>query len=234
MIDEIRHMIELQKYWDNVVRAEKEIESAENEIKKSEKEIEIKKSGFNELKTRIKNLKSAVNRNEVLLLELAGKENDLAEKSNSAQNEKQMNAFNSEIETIRKNKNTIEEETFTQMSDLENLNSESADLESKMPQEIADIEKHVLMMTERIERFKEIAEKNRKAVDDNSDLLSGQVKSKFLKLLNSSNRKAIVVIEKNACGGCRNVLPVNDVNDLGDNKKLISCQNCGKFLYREN
>ncbi len=233
MIDEISKMIELQKYWDVVVRAEKEIESAEKEISNSKNDIKNINAKHSELKNRIKTLKAELNGKDIELGRLAEKENDLAAKRESAQNEKQLKAFNNEIDAIKESKNSIEEATFQQMNDLEIFTSDLEKMEKLLPEETANLKEKIQMMTERISRFLETKEKNNNLLNENSVQFSGPVKSKFMKLLNSANKKAIVAIEKNTCSGCRNVLPVNDINELGDNLKLVSCQNCGKFIYRE-
>ncbi|HAA14158.1 MAG TPA: hypothetical protein DCE41_21670 [Cytophagales bacterium] len=47
---------------------------------------------------------------------------------------------------------------------------------------------------------------------------------------NARNGLAVVSVERDACGGCFNVVPPQRQADIRDKKKLIVCEHCGRIL----
>ncbi len=47
---------------------------------------------------------------------------------------------------------------------------------------------------------------------------------------NSKNGLAVVVVERDACGGCFNKIPPQRQLDIRTNKKIIVCEHCGRIL----
>jgi len=47
---------------------------------------------------------------------------------------------------------------------------------------------------------------------------------------NAKNGLAVVIVKRNACGGCFNTVPPQRQADIKDRKKLIVCEHCGRVL----
>ena len=47
---------------------------------------------------------------------------------------------------------------------------------------------------------------------------------------NARNGLAVVVVERNACGGCFNKIPPQRQLDIRLHKKIIICEHCGRIL----
>jgi predicted nucleic acid-binding Zn-ribbon protein len=47
---------------------------------------------------------------------------------------------------------------------------------------------------------------------------------------NSSNGLAVVMVKRDACGGCFNIVPPQRQVDIREKKKLIVCEHCGRIL----
>lgn len=50
---------------------------------------------------------------------------------------------------------------------------------------------------------------------------------------NAKNGLAVVVIERNACGGCFNSIPPQMQADIRQRKKIIVCEHCGRIMVDE-
>jgi len=48
--------------------------------------------------------------------------------------------------------------------------------------------------------------------------------------LNARNGLAVVSVQRNACGGCFNMVPPQRQADIREKKKLIVCEHCGRIL----
>jgi len=47
---------------------------------------------------------------------------------------------------------------------------------------------------------------------------------------NTRNGLAVVAVERDACGGCFNKIPPQTQMDIGQHKKIIVCEHCGRIL----
>lgn len=47
---------------------------------------------------------------------------------------------------------------------------------------------------------------------------------------NAKNGLAVVSVERNACGGCFNIVPPQRQADIRERKKIIVCEHCGRIL----
>ena len=47
---------------------------------------------------------------------------------------------------------------------------------------------------------------------------------------NARNGLAVVLVKRDACGGCFNTVPPQRQADIKDRKKLIVCEHCGRIL----
>ena len=48
------------------------------------------------------------------------------------------------------------------------------------------------------------------------------------------NGLAVVMTDRNACGGCFSIIPPQVHIELNQKRKLIHCENCGRILVNES
>jgi hypothetical protein len=52
----------------------------------------------------------------------------------------------------------------------------------------------------------------------------------YMRIRKALNGKAVVTLTRAACSGCHNVVPPQRQIEIRSNKKLYSCESCGRIL----
>ena len=108
-----------------------------------------------------------------------------------------------EIEVVKANLEERKKDLASKKEELDTLIAESEEDEKKLS-------------TERAKASKNIEERLLLAYDRLRD--------------NAKNGLAVVSVERNACGGCFNIVPPQRQADIKERKKIIVCEHCGKIL----
>lgn len=233
MNKDITIMIELQKFWDNILRGKTEIEKSnksilywKDQLKKNSDEILI-------LETNIKNIKIRIKEKENELAEKDAQIKKLEKRKDVIKNEKEVIALEHEFSKVKSDKDTLEDELINlfdlikqKEDELKILQAESIESEKQSLSDIQGLE-------ERIIRFQESINENQNKFDDKVDQLSPVVKTKFMKLTKSHNGIAVSKIDGEICGACNFQVPFNLIQDALKESKIVNCTNCGRFLYKE-
>jgi hypothetical protein len=161
---------------------------------------------------------------EVLLEKLQTKRFDV-------QSSRELKAIETEIETASAKKGTLEETVLSLMDSIA-AREESLALSAKelVVKEAAAVEK-TAVMKERISRFESITAENEAAYKEGLETLPSKTRSRFGKMVTSSDGKGIVPVEGENCGGCRFSIPFDVRCDASKGDLSMSCPHCGKYIY---
>ncbi|MDY6933513.1 MAG: C4-type zinc ribbon domain-containing protein [Spirochaetota bacterium] len=227
-------MIELQKFWDNIIVSEEEIERSNKSISIWNQKVEEKKKGRVDLSSEIKNIKMTINQKEIELTEKEEKSLKLEDRRNILKTEKELQALESELKKILTQKNSLEEELIELFDKNDDMESELSVMNSELEESISRADKDIENLKNGIDRYSESIEENKKKFEELVTQLSVDVKSRFIKLIKSSNNKAIVSLEEETCEGCNFKIPFHIVMEVLKGDQVITCTNCGKFIYRKS
>ncbi|MBN2434781.1 MAG: hypothetical protein JXK07_05880 [Spirochaetes bacterium] len=230
MKENIRQMEELQRYTDAVIRETGEIISARKRIEEIQKNQLYTKQKFDKRLSELKKLKKETSSLELILEEADAAASRVKDKINSAQNEKELSAGSNELDKINSEKDIIEEQllaNFDKISEEEELiKKEEIIFEKNTNSDNSTLKE----LNERIDRLQTIKEENQKKFEAGLLLLEPKLRSRFAKLSESKDGKAIVKMENGVCMGCNNTVPPNDLSVVNSGELCI-CTNCGKYLY---
>ena len=127
--------------------------------------------------------------------------------------EKHIKEFNYSLgiknEDIAKSQEQLEDKK----NDLQIKNSELGDI-------VAETEKEEKELLEK-------SEKNKKLIEERLLTAYSRIRK------NARNGLAVVLIERDACGGCFNKIPPQHQLDIRMHKKIIVCEYCGRILIDE-
>ena len=233
MNKDIETMIELQRCWDNVLRAVNEIEKAKNSIGKLHKELDEKKKSYTDLESEIKNTKMEIKQKEVDLAEKDEKAKKLESRRNNLKTEKELAALKKELENLNSERGTLEEKLIELFDNLEEKQSalkinegELAGLSKQAGEQIKNLE-------DRIGNFTASHDENKNSFDALIGNLPPAVSSRFIRYAQSGNGKGISLIDRqDICGGCNFKIPAHLAQEASKNDKIVNCTNCGRFIYR--
>ncbi len=214
-IDKIRIIrgelpLEVQDLEDEVAGLETRIDNFITEIKTLETSIAEKKASISDCQMLIKRYEDQQNnvRN--------NREYDSLTKEIEYQNleielnEKRIKEFSYQLEMQKEQVEKAQKTLIERKNDLDIKKSELQDI-------VAETEKEEL----------ELIQKSQ----DNQKLIEERLLTAYHRIReNARNGLAVVMVERDACGGCFNKIPPQRQLDIRMHKKIIVCEYCGRIL----
>ncbi len=215
------------------LRAQTEMATAAIQTEKAhleslERSLEIAKEELRTLEMNHQKIETDLKDTELLLLEGKKRQKDL-------KHARDIQAFLSEAEFRRDEKDRMEEEIIAnleaQSSLAKRIESLEADLATKKEVYRQETDRFAAETEERKQRIEEI-EKARKDLEKgfDEDLLET-----YQRLRSSQkNGQVITRVIDGACESCRITLPPRTVTEVKKRKQIMSCQYCQRWLYIED
>ncbi len=231
MNNEISIMIELQHYWDNVIKAESEIDRCNKSIKTWEnrlKEISLKVS---DTETKVKNLKLSLKKNELDLDETDSKVKKIEERKSQLKSERELEAQNHELILLNDAKSKLEETILELLDKLEKLEANLNDFKSAFSESDLQTKKDIDDLNKKINDNLEESGLFKNKFNDLLSSLSPVNKSRFSKLISSKDGVAIAKLNGETCGRCNFQVPSSIAISAVNRKSIETCTNCGRFIY---
>lgn len=201
------------------------------EVQDLEDEIAGLETRINNYEEEIKNLEQSISGKNQEILNAESLIKKYEEQQNNVRNNREYDSLSKEIEfqtleieLCRKkiNEFTAEKENKAEVikEAKETLDERKGDLDSKkneLDEIVADTKKEEENLNNRSEEIQEIIEPR---------LLTAYKRIRG----NARNGLAVVVVERDACGGCFNKIPPQRQLDIKSRKKIIVCEYCGRIL----
>lgn len=217
-IDKIRIIrgelpLEVEDLEDEIAGLETRLSNFKKDIKTLEDSINEKKNGITDSLAMVKKYEEQLmnvrnNREYDSLtkeIEFQGLEIQLAEK--------RIKEYETGLEAKQEGMNKLDEELKERKADLDVKKGELDDIVKETEKEESDLLK-------RSEEYAKIIEER---------LLSAYRRIRK----NARNGLAVVMVERDACGGCFNKIPPQHQMEIKMHKKIIVCEYCGRILVDE-
>ena len=234
MNEEIAVMVELQRYWDGVMRGEGEVRKAGAAIAEIENNVRKRTGDVETAERNLMAMKSSLKQKEIDLAECDEHIRKLDGRMMQVTTEKEVRALRNEMDGLKEQRGALEEAMILLMDEIGAAEKDLEKMRLELEEASGKGERDRAMLTERIRRFEGTIGENRGRFEDNCGRLSTQSRPRFRKLIESANGTAIAEIEGKICGGCRMELPGHTVMDVVKNGKLMTCSRCGRYLYDPN
>jgi predicted nucleic acid-binding Zn-ribbon protein len=198
----------------------------------------------NELNSQIKSIQVKIESRE------KEKEEALDKRSNNEEEVERLNKslkkFKSQLYQVRNNKeyDALTKEIDHSEEKITKLTEENVELENRIEQikiEIEDIAPQLdnlqIDVKEKEEELKKIIKANEreesKLKEKRENIAKGVRKSDYntyARIRKACGGKAVVTISRSACTGCHNVVPPQRQLEVKSNKRLFTCESCGRLL----
>lgn len=198
----------------------------------------------NDLTSRIDGIKDQVNEKEK-------QKKESLEKRKSNENEIErlkagLKKFKSQLYQVRNNKEydalTKEiDHSEEQIEKLENENLALEDLSEKLKIEIDELNPQLnelnTELKEKEAELKKIIKANEREevkLKDDREKIVGKIKKNdyntYMRIRKALGGQAISTVERSACSGCHNIVPPQRQIEIRQNKRLFTCESCGRLL----
>lgn len=232
MNNDIKIMIDLQIFRDRVLAAKAGIEKARESERALEKELAENSARLASLGESVKELKNAIKNNELSLKEKEERIAKLEDRKKIIHTEKELKALEKEIDVLRFEIGDIEEKGLSVIDDLDIKQKQYADLEESVSRLRSCMQETKVRHAGEIAGFEETIKTNEGEFNSLIGSLAVQHRSRFLKLAQSRDGKGIARVDGEICGFCNRKIPASLAIDAGKDDKIVTCSNCGKFIYR--
>ncbi len=154
--------------------------------------------------------------------------------------------FKSQLYQVRNNKeyDALTKEIDHSEEEIEKLDSESDELENlvqKLKSEVEEVTPQLDTLTvelkEKEAELKQIIKANEREelrLKDKRDKVASKIKkpdyNTYMRIRKALGGKALVSINRSACDGCHNVVPPQRQLEIKQNKRMYSCESCGRIL----
>ncbi len=234
MITEIETMVVLQKLWDEIMKARSEIDRLNRSILFWQNDLKTKETALASLKKEMTTDRAGLKEKELRLSETELKIRKLEDRKTSVQTERELTAVTSELDTLRETKNLIEEESLALMESIDakekTQETASVELEETRIQVLKDTEslKNEIAGLEGIKAEKEAL------FHSGSEGLAAAVKSRFMKLIQSKEGRAIAEVRDETCLSCNFQIPPSLALQASRGDTICVCSNCGRYIYAKS
>lgn len=137
---------------------------------------------------------------------------------------KEIEYENLEIELGEKTVGEIERSIDNRLADIENTNQEIADQTHILNEKKDDLDNIVSETRSEEENLIARSKTLEPLVDERTLTAFKRIRK------NARNGLGIVVVDRNACGGCFNRIPPQKQIDIRTHKKVIVCEYCGRIM----
>lgn len=202
-----------------------------NEVQDLEDEIEGYNTRLQKFKNELKSLENDIDEKKARKKEAERLIQKYKEQQNSVKNNREFEALDKEIESegleielSDKRSKDIQEKINRQNEDLKSLenklNDRKKDLDVKR-QELATI-----MQESEGDEIKLNKDREKQTKNIEERLLRSYEKIRK----NALNGLAVVMVKREACGGCFNIVPPQRQTEIYEKKKIIVCEHCGRIF----
>ncbi len=233
MHKDIKIMIELQRYWQNIVSSKKAVDKNNSILAKKVEELDKKQKSLDSLITIIKEQKNKNKQFDLELIEKDEKLKKLRERKLNLTAEKEIKAIDKEITTLEIEVDDIENTSLSMIEELEQSETEHDNLTDEIKTKDTQLKEDKSYINDKNIKENEIIASNTEKFDSLFESLSPQVKNKFKKLLQSKGDKAVGIVDGEVCSSCNFQIPSALVSEAANSSKLVNCSNCGRYIYKE-
>ena len=202
--------IEMLSLKKKIIKFESKIDDLEKEFKENNKDIEIGK-------LKIKNIEKLIYKYKNQHIHI--------------RNEKEYKAINTEIELQNLEKKILEKKIKEKYKNLEEKTKNIINYKFFLKKNKINLK----IKKEELEFIMKENEETKKTLINDKQKFIKKIEIKlyntYQKIKNNlKNKLAVVMIKRNACGGCFSIIPFQKQIDIKKNEKIILCEYCGRIF----
>lgn len=231
MKEQLLKLVDLQNVDYQIYDINKKLEKLPEELKKLQDEFHPQKEKYETLD---KSLKEKEALNLQYQADLKGHEEklkSLQKRLSEVKNAKELNAVDTEINTVKKTISEIEEIDVKLLDEIENLKKEISESQHIIQEE----DKHIKEIEAQIEKENKESEEKLSVLKQERKKLLNNISPELLKeyefIFEKREGKAIVAVKDSVCTGCYMSIPPQTINDIRKGLSIYKCQYCSRILF---
>jgi len=201
-----------------------EVSDLEDEIRGLEKRVARFKEDREDLEDVITTQRMKVKESEALIARYE-------EQLNNVKNSREFDALNKEIEMQKLEQQLAEKRIREAEEQITAKNSVIEESEEVLKSRQSDLE----VKKKELEKISAETLKEEKSLTKKAESKRKEVEERYLKAFDRirnayANGLAVVIYERDSCGGCHAKIPTQKQVEIRQHKKIIICEHCGRIL----
>ena len=205
----------------------REVTELKEQIETMKKNIQNLENQNEELKTRMAETEEILKAAQVNLKKYQAQLYDV--KTN-----REYDAITIEIENATNEINDSETKLLEYEEQMENKGENLGDSKEEYKKLLSELEEKEKELTELIKKSEEEELKLQHEREKLVMTLKPAIIKKYDRIRLAKNGLAVARIERDACGGCKTIIPPQKVVEISKQVQLITCEICGRILVPEN
>jgi predicted nucleic acid-binding Zn-ribbon protein len=232
--EQLKSLIELQQIDSKILDTKKILDKIP--LKISEAEVSLKESlaTLDSIKQKLSSLEKVKRDKERQLDDIIEKLNKLKARFTEIKTNKEYQAYLKEIESIEKDRYSIEDEILIIMEEIDNISRQIVSEEEKLKKErdkIESFKKNLWEEKSEVEKELITAKEMRTKIVETID---EELYNQYINLIETYNGLAVAEAENEICQGCNMNIPPQLFVELKKNEEIIHCPQCRRILYYKN
>lgn len=201
------------------------------EVQDLEDEIEGLETRVGNIEAEVKTLQEAISKKNNEVANAQGLIKKYEEQQNNVRNNREFESLSKEIEfqTLEIELAEKRKKEFTeQVEEKDVLIADSTVVLDERKGDLTNKKSELDEIISDTKKEEEILDKKR---DNIENMIEPRLYTAYDKIRkNANNGLAVVIVERDACGGCFNKIPPQRQLDIASRKKIIVCEYCGRIL----
>ena len=229
MKEQLKLLLRVQEYDSKLLELDMRKSFFPDLLKQLKTGIEQLKKNYKEKSDRLIEVKKEI---DFLELELESEEEKLKgsnEKLPNVSTNKEYDAVQLEIQTHQEKIDDAEQKSIVLLDEQSSLEKEVSDLETNLKDTVAKNKSRIKEIEKNSVEIDDIIVKIQLERDKIASKISKPLLNKYRQIRRGKQGVAVVSIVDRACGGCRQALPPQRIQEIRAGKLTI-CENCGRII----
>ncbi len=233
--EKLKNLYELQQIntkLDNIKKLQGElpleVSALELEINALSSRIDKLEEEQRELQMSIAQYESQIKESEALIERYNRQQKDVSNNREYEALSREVELQNLDIQLANKRIRETQQKLSNKELTLEASKHKRGEKEGDMQLKREELEKITAKTEKDEQKFLRKEKRARKKIDENLLAIYDSLRAAY------KNGLAVVTVERDACGGCYNQIPAQIQLELGQRKRIIFCEHCGRILVPSN
>ena len=227
-LDALIHLQAVERQHRDVLRR---LENRRRRIRQQHKRIQQLDEQVHALDDEIKRRQAEADRMD---LDIQSRNNEVAKlraQLNTVKTNREYSALLTEIESVKREKDELEEAIIQNMGQVETIEASIAESKEKAKEiegRLKGKRKELDGQLKALDGEIGVREQKREAL---AVRVPANVMGLYNRIMHSKMTRAIVNVRNGSCGGCFAHIPLQKVADIRIAEKIYTCDHCGRMLY---
>jgi len=232
--EQLKRLMELQKIDTEILVLRDIINAFPKKITEAESPLNETQLAFNMISQKLDGLERKKRDKERLLEDTGEKIKKLKSRTADIKTNKEYQALLSEIESVEKERFSLEDEILVIMEEMESASKQTKKEEAKYKINKEKID----VLKKDIEQKKLVAEKELEGLKETRSEIAGTIDKEsydqYKSLLDIYNVYVVVEAKGEICQGCNMNIPPQLFVELKKNEDIVHCPQCRRIIYFKN